>query len=619
MPSPPRHNAIPPLPQPSRDAHANSYPIPPLHQQSGSYSGNNSSRAISPNRRAMTGAAGVAAAVPVVAAADQRSSSRYSFDESPPRDPFGDDQRAMNHGYPDYPSSSVPAQQNSYFPSNALAVPAAASSASNLNPFSDRSIGTPDIRPSPTKYPSGYSTAYGNDSRGNIGSIDPMEIDDDGDDFNLPPQSRKGRGPGVTSAAGAGGAGGFLRNFGSRDTSGNYGSVPGGAGGNAEKGVRPQNQKNGGKRLKWMVIVLIGLVIVLAIIGGTIGATLSSRGASSTPSSDAGKGPDLNEKSSAIKSLANNKDLHKIFPGIDYTPLNSQYPDCLANPPLQNNVTMDVAVLSQLTPQIRLYGTDCNQTEMVLHALDALNIKNDVKVWMGVWLDTNKTTNARQLAQMYDVFDKSGADPFAGVIIGNEVLFRKDMSEAQLVEEINNIRSNLTSKNIKVPVATSDLGSNWNTQIADAVDAVMSNIHPFFGGVAVHEAAAWTYSFWQNNDVAVAPKATKQVIAEVGWPSEGGNDCGDNSKGDEVKCENSTDGAVAGIDEMNTFLEDWACQALSNGTQYFWFEAFDEPWKIQYDTPGEGWEDHWGLFDVNRKLKSGLKIPDCGGKEASLP
>jgi len=44
------------------------------------------------------------------------------------------------------------------------------------------------------------------------------------------------------------------------------------------------------------------------------------------------------------------------------------------------------------------------------------------------------------------------------------------------------------------------------------------------------------------------------------------------------------------------------------------FEAFDEPWKVKFNTPGMEWEDKWGLMDENRNLKNGLKIPDCGGK-----
>lgn len=51
--------------------------------------------------------------------------------------------------------------------------------------------------------------------------------------------------------------------------------------------------------------------------------------------------------------------------------------------------------------------------------------------------------------------------------------------------------------------------------------------------------------------------------------------------------------------------------------RFFRFEAFDEPWKIEYNTKDENWEDKWGLMDAARKLKPGLKIPDCGGKTAA--
>lgn len=44
------------------------------------------------------------------------------------------------------------------------------------------------------------------------------------------------------------------------------------------------------------------------------------------------------------------------------------------------------------------------------------------------------------------------------------------------------------------------------------------------------------------------------------------------------------------------------------------FEAFDEPWKIRYNHDDQNWEDKWGLMGIDRNLKHGLKIPDCGGK-----
>lgn len=60
----------------------------------------------------------------------------------------------------------------------------------------------------------------------------------------------------------------------------------------------------------------------------------------------------------------------------------------------------------------------------------------------------------------------------------------------------------------------------------------------------------------------------------------------------------------------------------SNISAFSWlkmsrFEAFDEPWKVEFNTPGQAWEDKWGLMDAGRKLKPGIKIPDCDGNTAS--
>jgi len=211
---------------------------------------------------------------------------------------------------------------------------------------------------------------------------------------------------------------------------------------------------------------------------------------------------------------------------------------------------------------------------------------------------------------MYNILDKYGSSPFLGVIVGNEVLFRDEanMTAANLLTVITDIKSNLTAKSLSLPIASSDLGDKWTTapEIVAEIDYLMSNIHPFFAGVTAEEAAGWTYDFWTGHDTILKTDITKNIISETGWPSIGGTDCGG-----AASC---TQGSVAGIQEMNTFMDSWVCQALENNTNYFWFEAFDEPWKIQFDTPGKEWEDHWGLMDVNRNLKSGVVIPDCGGK-----
>lgn len=396
-----------------------------------------------------------------------------------------------------------------------------------------------------------------------------------------------------------------------------------------EKSAWMAQHSSKSKKWRWIISIIVVLLIIGGIVGGVVGSRVANKSGSKSGSSSGGSkggggsgsgsgsgsggdddGTDLTINSQEIKDLLNNPNLHKVFPGIDYTPLNTQYPACLTVPPSQNNVTRDVAVLSQLTNKIRLYGTDCNQTQMVLHSISALEMTSDIKVWMGVWQDNNATTNARQLAQMWDILDKYGDSPFEGIIVANEVLFRQQFTVASLGELLDDVRTNLTAKKYSLPVATSDLGDDWTQALADDSDYIMANVHPFFSGTTATEAADWTYSFWKDHDGPFWKNDTsKNIISETGWPTGGGQDCGG-----PTTCPHP---AVAGIDELNTFMSDWVCQALENGTNYFWFEAFDEPWKVIYNTPTEAWEDKWGLMDANRNLKDGVKIPDCGGKTVS--
>ncbi|OKL61158.1 hypothetical protein UA08_03826 [Talaromyces atroroseus] len=507
---------------------------------------------------------------------------------------------------------------------------------------SQLSVGDPYPRyPGGGLYDGPYSSYNGHDPT----SINPNDIADDGDDglMVVPQQQTQRRswlfGKKANQGATAGGILGAVSSL--RGRSSAYGPVPGGASaGGAAQGTLDKDAllaqqaaiAAAKRRKKWLLTLLVAFlivgVIVGAIVGGIVGSQHSSDSASvsnkdssadpgtniETAAGDLATNGDLGRNSPEIKKLMNNTNLHRVFYGMDYTSWGVQYPLCLKYPPSQNNVTRDMAVLSQLTNTVRVYGTDCNQTQMVLHALDRLEL-TDMKLWLGVWINSNETTSERQIQTLYDVIDSmNDTSIIDGVIVGNEVLYSGGFSDKQTAEKalttyLQDVRSNLTSKGLNVPVATSDLGDDWTADLLEASDLVMANVHPFFGGVQVDQAAAWTVEFFDEHDVSLTSGTNKSaIISEVGWPSGGGNDCGNNN------CQDSTSGSVAGIDEMNKFLSDWVCQALNNGTKYFWFEAFDEPWKVIYNTPGKDWEDQWGLMDAARNLKPGLTIPDCDGK-----
>ena len=458
----------------------------------------------------------------------------------------------------------------------------------------------------PRMYNDTYHQQYG------IGNSDPSRINpndiiDDGDDGFLPdPQRRSllslGRNtnpshnslPSGAAAAGAGAAAGGSALAGTQmgimSDRGGEGSPAGltqnGAPGEGNSAWLAA-QKSKKKKLTWIIGIIVALCIIGGVVGGVLGGILPNRNKSSDGDSgdksdadgpgeeiqDADKdlevNGDLAKDSDEIKALMDNPDLHKVFPGIDYTPWGTQYPLCLTYPPSQNNVTRDMAVLSQMTNVVRLYGTDCNQTQMVLHAIDRLEL-TDMKVWMGVWIDTNSTTNDRQLEQMYDILDSvDDISIFKGVIVGNEFLFRGHQSWESLqnlTNYIEGVKEKFADLDIDLPVATSDLGNAWTEGLASITDVVMANVHPFFGGVPVDEAAAWTMEFWEGHNKPLTDGTKKgNIIAEVGWPTGGGNNCNPNP------CQKKTDGSVAGIKELNEFMTDWICPALENGTDYFWY------------------------------------------------
>lgn len=297
-----------------------------------------------------------------------------------------------------------------------------------------------------------------------------------------------------------------------------------------------------------------------------------------------------------VKRVLNDPKLRQVFYGVDYPPLKVQHPVCGAT---QRDVTLDIAILSQVTQRIRLYGMDCRQAEFVLNAFIDLGL--NMTLSMGVWLDRSTIGNNRQMEEMQKLVLRYPSKYIDSILVGNEVLFRGDMSESQLISFISQTQKFLKQHNIDIPVGTSDIGSKWSPKLASSVDVLAANIHPFLGGVPVHMSTSWTYEFLYDQVLVDKDNwskvPSKILISEVGWPLGGGRFWG----------------SVAGIEEQQHFLNDWVCskQAMEN-VGWYWFEAFDEPWKIIYHDGDSKWKTQWGIFSGNKKLKEGLELPVCG-------
>lgn len=353
-----------------------------------------------------------------------------------------------------------------------------------------------------------------------------------------------------------------------------------------------------GKR-KWAWIVG-GIVLVAVIVGVAVGVSMhkssSSQGAVGVVHSD-GSDPSQFDKDPR---------LHQSFYGMCYTPLNAQYPTCGDS---LDAVIEDVQLMSQLTSRIRTYGADCDVPEYVLQAIDETKV--NMTVYLAAWVpqpadDPDNTTWNRQMSEVIKAIQKHGATHVDGVTVGNEYLLNGG-PEDQLLDKIQQMRDAIKALNLPktIPVGTADAGSMITTSLGQGSDYVMANVHAWFGGLPVDQAADWVWSYTANQEPASALLATNKpelYIAETGWPT---------SANDTASM--TYQAAVAGIPELNTFLNTYVCQANTNITagdqysKYFFFEMFDEPWKSIYG----GVEPYWGLFNSNKTLKSGLTLPDC--------
>lgn len=186
----------------------------------------------------------------------------------------------------------------------------------------------------------------------NMGEIDPSIIDDDGDDgldyrhrsnISLSHDSNGNRGS--VANAGAAATGGVLgtlgglvgKKGGANETEYDAVTNPYGGPNNFELGEGQEksawmakDQKAKKRRKCWMLFGIIAVIfcaIVGAIVGGIVGTSGSGSGDSkakpqgASASDDTSNNGDLDKNSAEIKKLLGNTNLHKVFPGIDYTPM----------------------------------------------------------------------------------------------------------------------------------------------------------------------------------------------------------------------------------------------------------------------------------------------------------
>ena len=257
--------------------------------------------------------------------------------------------------------------------------------------------------------------------------------------------------------------------------------------------------------------------------------------------------------------------------------------------PTPNQIDEDLARLKGKVQSVRTYSTGEN-----LEAVPQRAGKYGLKVWHGAWLNDNDKENLEQINLLIDHANKY-SDTIERVIVGNEVLLRKDLTANQLRGYIRQVK-----QRVKQPVTYADVWEFWlrNPTLADEVDFITIHVLPYWEdepiGLDRREPDGTLRIEKHIVDIVHKVQARfpgkKVVIGETGWPSDG----------------RMRSDARPGRIEQVRYFSIFRAIAEREHLDYNVVEAFDQFWKSRQEgTVGAT----WGLLDAERHDKFQLGKP----------
>jgi exo-beta-1,3-glucanase (GH17 family) len=257
--------------------------------------------------------------------------------------------------------------------------------------------------------------------------------------------------------------------------------------------------------------------------------------------------------------------------------------------PTPEQIDQDLKRLQGKVRAVRTYSAGENLEAVPQHAG-----KYGLKVWHGAWLNDNDKENLEQINLLIDHANRY-PDTVERVIVGNEVLLRKDLTANQLRGYIRQVKSR-----VKQPVTYADVWEFWlrNPSLADEVDFITVHLLPYWEDEPIgldRREADGTLRI-ENHLRAIFKRVQdrfpgkKIVIGETGWPSDG-----------RMRAD-ARPGRVEQVRYFSIFRQ----IAEKEHLDYNIVEAFDQYWKSRQEGTVGG---TWGLLDAQRNDKFQLGRP----------
>ncbi len=263
----------------------------------------------------------------------------------------------------------------------------------------------------------------------------------------------------------------------------------------------------------------------------------------------------------------------KTTMGVTFDPMRKQDTQTSNTFPSETDIDHDLSLLANKVHAVRTYS--------VLKGLDKvpeLAAKHNLNTTVGAWIDDNLEKNRQEIETLIKVSRQNNSN-IVRVMIGNEVMLRRNISEDALIEYIREVK-----KNTWRPVSTSETWDMWlaHPKLVDEVDFIGVHILPYWEGIAAEDAVDYVFDRYHALQKAYPNKPI--VITEVGWPSDG----------------QPFKHATASVSNQARFLREFLNRADVEKVTYYIVEAFDQPWKMSLEGSAGA---YWGIFNADRQPK----------------
>ena len=242
------------------------------------------------------------------------------------------------------------------------------------------------------------------------------------------------------------------------------------------------------------------------------------------------------------------------------------------DPISEAQVRRKLELLVPYTQWIRVFS--CTQGNEIIPKLAK---EYGFKTLVGAWLGEETDKNEEELEGLIALARAGYVDVAA---VGNEVMYREELEEEELIEYILRAKEALNG----IPVGYVDAYYEFTNRpkITEACDVILANCYPYWE--ACHIDYSLLYMKQMYYQAVQAAPGKRVIITETGWPSSG----------------DALGAAEPGYENALKYFinaQDWSQR---EGIEMFYFSAFDEGWKVEAEGSVGAF---WGLWDANEQRK----------------